>query len=356
MNHKLSKPLLFSGILLTLLIACSEQGGSLVEEQTLRPVRTLTVVANSGGPMQEFPAVVDAANSADLSFKVAGEVVSLLVKQGQDVSKGDVIAELDNTNYKLALDESQAAFDKAKADFGRAEKLISSGTISQADYDQLKAQFASAKSKLATAKNNLDYTQLHASFNGVVARTHIEKFEEVQAKQIIVTLQDIERINLKVNIPESMMVHVSKEQPKKIVAEFAAIEGKQFPLSFVEVSTQADEVTKAYEVTLSMQPPAGYNILPGMTARVRASSTQGQQNKIYVPIKTVLKDDSGNFVWTVNALDKGKGQITKTSIVVGDITPFGFTVLSGLDEGTHVVTAGMSKVTEGQVVKFSGGA
>ena len=356
MNYKRSKPFLFSGILLTLLSACSEQNQSVIEEPTLRPVRTLTIIANSGEPMQEFPAVVDAANSADLSFKVAGEVVSLLVKQGQNVSQGDVIAELDNTNYKLALDESQAAFDKAKADFGRAEQLITSGTISQADYDQLKAQFASAKNKLATARNNLAYTQLHASFNGVVARTHIEKFEEVQAKQTIVTLQDIERINLKVNIPESMMVHVSKEAPKQIYAEFAAIKGKQFPLSFVEVSTQADEVTKAYEVTLGMQPPAGYNILPGMTARVRASAQQGQKSQIYVPIKAVLKDTSGNFVWTVNTLDAGKGQITKTPLVVGEITPFGFTVLSGLNVGIHVVTAGMSKVIEGQVVKFNGGA
>ncbi|MBE0366398.1 efflux RND transporter periplasmic adaptor subunit [Pseudoalteromonas sp. MMG013] len=355
MNYKRTKHVLFSGILLAMVSACSEQVTQQSDEPVLRPVRVMTVAVHHDGPLQEFPAVVDAANTADLSFKVAGEVISLLFKQGEEVQKGDVIAQLDDTNYKLALDEAQAAFDKAEADFGRAKQLITSGTISQADYDQLKAQFASAKSKLATANNNLDYTMLHASFSGVVARTHIEKFEEVQAKQTIATLQDIERINLKINVPESMMVRVSKETPAQIFAEFAAIPGKQFPLSFVEVSTQADDVTKTYEVTLSMLPPAGYNVLPGMTARVMASVRKGQKNKIYVPIKTVLKDSSGNFVWTVTSVEQGKGKVVKTPINVGDITPFGFTVISGLTEGVHVVTAGMSKVTQGQIVKFSEG-
>lgn len=356
MNYKRTIYPLFTGMLLVMLSACGEQQAEIEETSSFRPVRTMIVSSHHDGPMQEFPAVVDAANSADLSFKVAGEVTSLLVKQGQDVQQGDVIATLDNTNYKLTLDEAQASYDKAEADFGRAKQLISSGTISQADYDQLKAQFASAKSKLANARNNLDYTTLHASFNGVVARTHIEKFEEVQAKQVIVTLQDIERINLKVNVPESMMVRVSKETPKQVYAEFAAIKGKRFPLDFVEVSTQADDVTKTYEVTLSMIPPSGYNILPGMTARVLASIQQGQQEKIYVPIKTVLKDGTGHFVWTVQAAENGTGKVMKTSIQVGEITQFGFIVLSGLAGGEHVVTAGMSKVTEGQTVKFNEGA
>ncbi|TMO54468.1 efflux RND transporter periplasmic adaptor subunit [Pseudoalteromonas phenolica] len=338
-----------------LLIGCSEQQLESDKKAQLRPVRTLQLVEQSEGPLQEFPAVVDAASTADLSFKVSGSITDLYVKQGQPVQAGDLIAHIDDTDYKLAVDEAQANFDKAKADFARAEQLIVSGTISQSDYDKLKSQFTSAKTKLANAKNNLAYTTLKASFTGVVSRTHVEQFEEIQAKQAIATLQDIEHINLKVNVPESIMIRVSKDAPKQVFAEFAAIKEERFPLEFVEVSTQADEATKTYEVTFSMLPPEGYNILPGMTAKVMAGTPSRTAANLYLPLATVLKDNQGNYVWTVESQGANKGKITKTPVVIGEISSLGFPVISGVEQGTFIVTAGMSKVTDGQIVKFSGG-
>ncbi|TLX46962.1 efflux RND transporter periplasmic adaptor subunit [Pseudoalteromonas phenolica] len=338
-----------------ILTGCSEPQSDMANQEQLRPVRTLQLVKQTEGPLQEFPAVVDAASTADLSFKVSGSITDLYVKQGQPVQAGDLIAHIDDTDYKLAVDEAQANFDKAKADFARAEQLIVSGTISQSDYDKLKSQFTSAKTKLANAKNNLAYTTLKASFTGVVSRTHVEQFEEIQAKQAIATLQDIEHINLKVNVPESIMIRVSKEAPKQVFAEFAAIKEARFPLEFVEVSTQADEATKTYEVTFSMLPPEGYNILPGMTAKVMAGTPSRTAANLYLPLATVLKDSQGNYVWTVEPQGENKGKITKTPVVIGEISSLGFPVISGVEQGDFVVTAGMSKVTDGQIVKFSGG-
>jgi len=342
-------------IIIASLTSCSEQNSTQQKEQPLRPVRTQVLSFNDSGPLQEFPAVVDAASTADLSFKVAGELTHLYVKQGERVKKGDVIAKLDDTDFKLSLDDAQAGFEKAEADFNRAKQLITSGTISQSDYDKLKSQFTSAKTKLANAKNNLAYTQLKASFAGVLSRTHVEQFEEVQAKQVIATLQDIEHIKLKVNIPESIMVHVGKDAPKKVYAEFAAIEGKRFELEFIEVSTQADELTKTYEITLGMLPPDGYNILPGMTAKVMASGPSNAQPQLYLPLSTVLKDNNGHYVWTVEPLEGGKGKIVKTPVSIGEISSLGFPVIGGVEEGANIVTAGMTKVSDQQLVKFSGG-
>ncbi|MCG7551715.1 efflux RND transporter periplasmic adaptor subunit [Pseudoalteromonas sp. Of7M-16] len=335
------------------LIGCSDQQPEQQQSEQLRPVRTMLLSSQVDGPLVEFPAVVDAASSADLSFKVSGEVTELLVKQGEEIQLGDVIAKLDTTDYQLSLDDAQANYNKAQADFSRAKQLIKSGTISQSDYDQLQSHFTSAKSKLANAKNNLSYTNLKASFSGVVARTYIERFEEVQAKQVVATLQDIKHVTLKVNVPESLMIKVSKDAPKHIIAEFSGIPDKTFPLDFVEVSTQADEVTKAYEVTLSMTRPENYNILPGMTAKVLAKGADVNKSGLYLPINTVLKDASGNYVWTVEPAGAGKGEIKKKSIVIGDVSTLGFPVLSGVAEGEYIVTAGMSKVSEGQLVKFN---
>ncbi|MBQ4814487.1 efflux RND transporter periplasmic adaptor subunit [Pseudoalteromonas luteoviolacea] len=345
-----------TAVFCAILAGCGEPQSDVEEPEQLRPVRTLLLSSQVDGPMVEFPAVVDAASSADLSFKVPGEVTELLVKQGEEVEVGDVIAKLDATDYQLSLDEAQANYNKAQADFNRAKQLIKSGTISQSDYDQLQSHFTSAKSKLANAQNNLSYTSLKASFSGVVARTYIERFEEVQAKQVIATLQDIKHITLKVNVPESLMIKVSKDAPKHIIAEFSGIPDKTFPLDFVEVSTQADEVTKAYEVTLSMTRPENYNILPGMTAKVLAKGADVNKSGLYLPINTVLKDSTGNYVWTVDSVGNGKGEISKKSVVIGEVSTLGFPVISGVNEGDYIVTAGMSKVSEGQLVKFNKGA
>ena len=148
------------------------------------------------------------------------------------------------------------------------------------------------------------------------------------------------------------MFKVTRETSKHTFAVFSGIENKQFPLSFVEISTKADDVTKTYEVTLGMETLAGYNILPGMTAQVIV--IQSEDEKLhYVPIQSVLKDETGNYVWTVENSGNGKGNIVKTAIEVGNITEFGFSVLSGLNAGDKVVTAGMSKISQGQTVKLS---
>jgi hypothetical protein len=72
-------------------------------------------------------------------------------------------------------------------------------------------------------------------------------------------------------------------------------------------------------------------------------------------LATVLKDSQGNYVWTVESQGENKGKITKTPVVIGEISSLGFPVISGVEQGDFVVTAGMSKVTDGQIVKFSGG-
>ncbi|MCO4799895.1 MAG: efflux RND transporter periplasmic adaptor subunit, partial [Colwelliaceae bacterium] len=157
-----NKNVLCGALCIMLLSSCSEQ--KIETEKQLRPVRTLTVSVPDLNRAHEFTAVVDASRKADLSFKVSGELIKFNFNQGENVKIGQVIAKLNDRDIKVQLNEAQSYFDKAKADFQRAKNLISSNAISQADFDQLKSQFSSAKAKLDSAKNNLEYTELKASF------------------------------------------------------------------------------------------------------------------------------------------------------------------------------------------------
>ena len=355
--HRKSKTVLVLLFVSTLnLFSCSDKNPNQTVEKPLRPVRTIVIEPSDTGRVMEYTAVVDASQKADLSFKVSGELVKLLVKQGDQVSKGQVLAKLNDKDIKLELTEAMSTYEKAKADFDRGVNLVERKVISEADFDKLKAQYASASTKLESARNNLTYTSLTASFDGVVAKRYTESFQEVTAKQPIFALHNIREVNLIIDVPESVMIQIPRnDRSRTIVAIFDEVPGQEFPVQFKEISTQADEITKTYEATFSMLSPPEHTILPGMTAVLRGTkrlSAADSVERFYLPSNAVLKDSNGNFVYIVESIEKGKGKIRKVAVKIGEITGQGIEVFSGVSAGQNLVVAGVSKVSDGMLVKF----
>lgn len=341
--------------LVPILVACDNNQIDDDNSPILRPVRTLEVEKSEFGPYKEFTAVVDASQKVDLAFKISGRIIDMPNKAGDNVNKGQLVARLDDTDIKVELAEAQSSYDKALSDFNRAKDLIQTKSISQADFDQLQAQFNSANAQLQSAKNKLDYTSLNASFDGVIAQRYVENFQEITAQTPIVALHDLHNINFKIDLPESIIINIRPDAtPPKVIASFESIPDKTFDLTFKEISTQADEVTKTYQVVFSMPNSSSHTILPGMTARVRVMRPDLGQPiaNYYVPEHAVLKDGTGNYVYTVSAIEPGTGKIQRQEVVIGNITAWGIEVFTGLEDGQHLVTAGMSKVNDGMLVKF----
>lgn len=338
----------------TLLSAC-DRAPDITEPAPLRLVRTLQVSAQGDSAWHEFPGVVEAARKADLSFRVSGVLRRLLVKEGDLVEKGQLLAQLDDTDYRIQLDSRKAEYDKAESDFQRAGKLVGKGAISRADYDSLKAKRDSASAALAAAMQNVAYTELKAPFPGRIAIRYVENFEEVQAKQGIVTLQDPSSVMIRIDVPESVMIRVRESSNPEVYAAFSQIPDQRFPLVFSKVSTQPDEQTKTFAVSFVMPVVDGFNILPGMSVTVHAKpeylSAVGQK-VIHVPAHAVLDDAQGRYVYLVKPTGDEKGVVEKRQITVGELSTLGLAVTSGLDTGDQVVTAGMSKMVPGLVVRL----
>ncbi len=104
-----------------------------------------------------------------------------------------------------------------------------------------------------------------------------------------------------------------------------------------------------------MAAPSKHTILPGMTAKViaeRLLPANSNEAYFYLPVKTVLKDSQGNYVYTVSDQGNGIGQIKRQAVTVGEITTLGIEIYSGISQGDKVLSAGMSKVTHGMLVKY----
>lgn len=345
--------------ILLFISACDEQQTT-VEEEPLRPVRTVLASAGDGITGRDFPGIVIAENRADLSFRVSGKLKELLVKEGEQVVKGQVLARLDQTDFKIELNDKQASYDKSKASFKRSATLVEPGHISRREFDEIKAAYSTADAHLKAAKQNLIYTELKAPFDGNITKTYIDNFEEAMARDKIATLQDLKSMQIEIDIPESLMINVRRSsEQRQIHATFDAIKDKKFPLTFHEVSAQADETTHAFKIRFRLPPIKNYTILAGMTATVvadKAPDADGGADKkeIIIPSHAVLEDNNGRFVYIAipESVSSMTGIVHRRSVTTSRLTNSGLLITSGLDPDDLVVTAGMSKMQEGLRVRL----
>lgn len=320
--------------------ACEEPPQTYVASS--RPVKTIVVGGGTAGDTRTFPAVVDAIQKADISFRVSGKVQKIHVKEGDEVKKGQVLAELDPVDFTIRLKDRQASYDTAKANYDRARELVEKGAISRVDHDDIRAKYHTAKANLSAAEQDLLYTKLKANFDGYIAKRHVEKFEEVIASQDIFSLSDVSALKIKIDLPENLMILVTQKggEARNLQAAFDTIPKQKFTLSFMEASTKADPNTKTFKITLKMDTPENYNILPGMTATVYADLLAGElqsATSVMLPISAVISDNEKQAsVWVV---DEASMTVMSRKVTTGTMIGDAMQV-DGLKTGDRVVIAG----------------
>jgi len=195
-------------------------------------------------------------------------------------------------------------------------------------------------------------TRLLAPFDGYISKRYVENYYEVKAKEPIVNLQDVSKIEILVNLPELTMAAVKEENLGEIIARFDAIPGKSFPLRVKEYSTEADPATQTYQVVFVMDQPNGANILPGMTATVIAAFKEGAGSKprIIIPDLAVLDAPTDRpYVWL---FDPTSGTVHKRFVRIGRLVDSGgILIQEGLKPGDQIVVAGVTKLEEGMKVR-----
>ena len=134
-----------------------------------------------------FPAIANAADRSHLSFRVAGEVSRVLVKEGDRVVKGDVIAKLDPTDYQLDVDNASARFSVVDSQYRRSAPLVKKGLLAKSQFDEIAAQRQIALAELELAKLRLSFTTLKAPVDGIISRVNVDQFENIKVGPVSYT-------------------------------------------------------------------------------------------------------------------------------------------------------------------------
>jgi RND family efflux transporter MFP subunit len=342
--------------------ACS--GRQDASPEIIRPVRYEKVIMYGGEQTRTFSGVSKSGLETNLSFKVGGNLQRLNVNVGDQVRAGELIAVLDATDFNLQLDQTKSSrtqaevrMQNARSNYDRISKLYETGSVSVNDYEQAKTAFESARAgvnsarkQVQLAEQRVNYTRLRAPINGRVANVNAEINENIMPGFSIITLTSGSDIEVTVGMPESFIAMIRDGDTVNVT--FSSLAGESFTGIISEVSYIVGEASTTYPITIKLKDPSE-DIRPGMTANVRFLLTSGDDKEtILVPSVAVGEENEQNYVYVLKVLNGDTATVHKRLVTMGDITGLGFEISEGLEDGELVVTAGISKLSEGLTVRM----
>jgi multidrug efflux system membrane fusion protein len=326
----------------------------IVGEPIIRPVKFVVVGEYGREKVRHMPGKIDAAKQADLSFQVSGKLIELAVTSGQNVNKDQVLAKLDARDFKSSLDASTARLARAESDFKRVTELVNRKLIARSDYDAKLAEYNIAKAEMERSQKAFNETILKAPFAGVIGKKFVDNFQEIQAKEPIISLQDTSSFEVHINIPESLIMRAdSAREQVSLNAKFDTLPERGFPLKIKEFNTEIDSATQTFEATLSMDKPEGITVYPGMSVDVIAIVPATlESGNFLLPATAIFANPEAENSTAVWLIDSQSQTVTLREIQIGNIQGSNINVLAGLEKGDLIVTAGLHHLNAGQQVKL----
>ena len=335
----------FLGLLTILMIcSCSEKK----ESGAKAPMRVKTQIVSPAfsDDAQTYVGIVEEREGTAVSFTGMGVVRRVLVNEGQAVGRGQLIAEMDDTQARNLLSGAEAQMNQANDALERYKMLHDAGSLPEVQWVEIQSKVAQAKSQLDVAKKNLADCRLVAPVSGIIGKKLVGAGETAMPSQAVVTILDISSVKVKVAVPEAEISGINASTPSTI-----SIEAAQATVSGgrIEKGVQADALTHTYDVRINVQN-GDRKLLPGMVASVRfiAEGSQSILGKSLLITAVQKAADGSLFVWTVakdSTAHRSKVNIGKTSGNYVAIT-------DGLDMGQRVVTEGFQKLSEGTKVVY----
>ena len=203
--------------LITILMVCSCSEKK--ENGTKAPTRVQTQIVSSASSdgSHTYVGIIEEREATAVSFTGMGVVKRVLVSEGKAVSKGQLIAEMDDTQARNLLDGAEAQMSQANDALQRYKMLHDNGSLPEVQWVEIQSKVAQAKSQLEVAKKNLADCQLKAPVSGIIGKKLIGSGETALPSQAVVTILDITSVKVKVSIPEAEISAITSSTPSNII-------------------------------------------------------------------------------------------------------------------------------------------
>ena len=348
-----------SASLVLVLIACAPKP-EVAEE--IRPVRVVRAAMVDMQGAAAFAGEIRPRYETDLSFRVAGKILSRNVELGAAVKRGQVLARLDAQDANLnaaaaraSLASADSDLEYARAELARYKDLRERNFVSQGVYDQKDNAFKAASARRDSAQaqasvsgNQASYTTLTADADGVITAINAEAGQVVAPGQAVVRVARLGEKDAVINAGENQVAAL-RANPNAKVSLWAA-PGKLYAGKVREIAAAADPATRTYQVKVAIAD--GDEALRwGMSASVAFAGAEGGGRAILLPSTALTQTDDKSgakpAVWLVGA----DGRVQMKAVEIGRYAESHVVVTGGLSGSDMVVTAGVHKLKAGQIVR-----
>ena len=333
--------LLTAGLLLS---SCSEN--KKVEQKAPTRVKTQMVSPAMADGSQTYVGIIEEREATAVSFTGMGVVKRVLVSEGQAIGRGQLIAEMDDTQARNLLSGAEAQMNQANDALQRYQMLHDNGSLPEVQWVEIQSKVAQAKSQLEVAKKNLADCRLTAPVSGIVGKKLVGAGETALPSQAVVTILDVSSVKVKVAVPEGDISAIHPTTPSTISVEAV---GTTVKGGKIEKGIEADALTHTYDVRINVAN-ADRKLLPGMVASVQFMQ-EGSQSIAgkSLPVTAVQKAADGSlFVWMI----ANDSTAHRTKVSIGSVQGNHVAITDGLNIGQRIVTEGYQKLSEGTKVIF----
>jgi membrane fusion protein (multidrug efflux system) len=323
-------------------IGCSGQKGGGGFSMPPMPVEVSPVVVQTVADKFEAVGTIEAVQSINVVSEIDGAVVSLPFREGAEIKRGDLIAQLDDSQLAAEVARAEALREQASANYERVKEVVDQKAAAPQDLDDAAASLKVAEANLALAKARLAKTRIVAPFDGLLGARHVSIGAFIRAGQLITALADIDAIRVNFSAPERILPLLKDKA--QVDVSTTAYTGYQLHGRIIVVEPVLDAATRNGRVVAEMANP-GHRFLPGMSANVSAVLSE-RPNALTIPNEAVFASGSQSFVYIV----KPDSTVARVALTLGTRSPNVVEVVNGLDRNAVVVRAGHQKLFEGAKV------
>lgn len=316
--------------------ACGDESR---KKALLHSVMTATPLYVGGETERNLSGVVRENSETSLGFKTGGQIVEIRVKEGDRVRKGQLLAVLDDEDYKLGVEAARIQYEQMKGEVARMKTLFEGNGISANDYEKALSGLDQLGVQLQLNRNKLDYTRLYAPADAIVKDVNFEVREMVDAGTAVFTMLDVNTLEVEASIPYDLY-----RQRDRFADVQCVTGGGSYPMQVKSVVPKADN-TQLFTARFSVEGGLTAGQAVDIVIKVQGEAGGGMY---CVPPRAVFHDGGKAYVWVVGA----DSCVTKREVAVGGTDDEGNVLVpSGLDGRETIVRAGTDALTENEKVK-----
>ncbi|WP_129776174.1 efflux RND transporter periplasmic adaptor subunit [Peristeroidobacter soli] len=339
-------PLLLSASLLAI-AGCNSNADDPPPVELAR-VRTAPAVVGPAAPTIRTNGLLANEDEIRLSFKVGGVIRRLSVTEGEQVRKGQKLAEIEQTEIDAQVEQAAQAHEKARRDLERGERLYADKVISLEQLQDLRTQLAVNEAALNSARFNWSYAAIVAPHDGTVLRRLAEERELVQAGNPILVLGSKDKgFIVRTGLADREIVQVKLGDEAQIRLD--ALPGKTLAGKVTEVSGASDTGSGMFGIEVSLDP-IDLPLKSGLVAKLTIiPSTAKAGERIYVPIGAIVEGDGRTARVFVLEQNHARRREVNVAFIEGETVALD----TGLKAGEQVITDGAQYLEDGEEVALA---